>query len=54
LRQKNQNKKFLQYIQEKAYGVIAIYKESENWLNDGSLEVIVKVPSGMIMDFMTN
>lgn len=35
----------------KAYGVISVYKESENWLNDGSLEVIVKVPSGMIMDF---
>ena len=35
----------------KAYGVVAIYKESENWLNDGSLEVIVKVPAGMIMDF---
>jgi ribosome maturation protein SDO1 len=35
----------------KAYGVVAIYKVSENWLNDGSLEVIVEVPSGMIMDF---
>ncbi|MFH1503497.1 MAG: ribosome assembly factor SBDS [Candidatus Diapherotrites archaeon] len=35
----------------KAYGVISLYKESENWLNDGSLEVIVKVPSGMIMEF---
>lgn len=35
----------------KAYGVISLYKESENWMNDGSLEVIVKVPSGMIMDF---
>ena len=35
----------------KAYGVISQYKESENWLNDGSLEVIVKVPAGMIMDF---
>jgi ribosome maturation protein SDO1 len=35
----------------KAYGVISQYKESENWLNDGSLEVVVKVPAGMIMDF---
>lgn len=35
----------------KAYGVISTYKETENWLNDGSLEVTVKVPSGMIMDF---
>ena len=35
----------------KAYGIVSIYKESENWLNDGSLEIIVKVPSGMIMEF---
>ena len=35
----------------KAYGVISTYKETENWLNDGSLEVVVKVPAGMIMDF---
>lgn len=35
----------------RAYGVISNYKESENWLNDGSLEVVVKVPSGMILDF---
>ena len=25
----------------KAYGLVAQYKESENWLNDGSLEIIV-------------
>lgn len=35
----------------KAYGVISQYKEKENWLSDGSLEVVVKVPSGMIMGF---
>jgi ribosome maturation protein SDO1 len=35
----------------KAYGVIAQYKKDENWLNDGSLQVIVEVPSGMIMNF---
>ncbi len=35
----------------KAYGVISQYKEEENWLNDGSLEVIVNVPAGIIMDF---
>jgi len=35
----------------KVYGIITNYKESENWLNDGSLEVVVKVPSGAIMDF---
>lgn len=35
----------------KAYGVISQYKEEEKWLNDGSLEVIVNIPSGIIMDF---
>ena len=35
----------------KVYGIINQYKESENWLGDGSLEVVVHVPSGMIMDF---
>lgn len=35
----------------KAYGVISPYKEKEEWLNDGSLEVIVKIPAGIIMDF---
>ena len=33
------------------YGVVNQYKEGENWLDDGSLEVVVNVPSGMIMDF---
>lgn len=35
----------------KVYGTINQYKEEEKWLNDGSLEVIVNVPAGMIMDF---
>ncbi len=35
----------------KAYSIIGQYKEEENWLNDGSLEVIVNIPAGMIMDF---
>jgi ribosome maturation protein SDO1 len=35
----------------KAYSVISQYKENENWLNDGSLEVVVKVPAGLIMEF---
>ncbi len=35
----------------KAYGVISQYKEEENWKDDGSLEVVVSVPSGLIMDF---
>ncbi len=35
----------------KVYNIISQYKEEENWLNDGSLEVIVNIPAGMIMDF---
>jgi len=35
----------------KAYGVITQYKESESWKDDGSLEVVVSVPSGIVMDF---
>jgi ribosome maturation protein SDO1 len=33
------------------YGLVQQYKEKENWLNDGSLEVVVNVPAGLIMDF---
>jgi ribosome maturation protein SDO1 len=35
----------------KVYGLIQQYKEKENWLDDGSLEAIVKIPAGLIMDF---
>jgi ribosome maturation protein SDO1 len=35
----------------KVYGVINEFKEEEKWLDDGSLEVKVDVPSGMILDF---
>jgi len=35
----------------KVYGLFNQYKEKENWLNDGSLEVIIKMPSGLIMGF---
>lgn len=35
----------------KVYGLVSQYREKENWLNDGSLEVIVKIPAGLIMDF---
>ncbi|MBU3907531.1 MAG: ribosome assembly factor SBDS [Nanoarchaeota archaeon] len=35
----------------KAYGVINQYKEKENWLPDGSLEAIISIPAGLIMDF---
>lgn len=35
----------------KGYGVVAQYKESEKWQDDGSLETIVSIPSGIAMDF---
>jgi ribosome maturation protein SDO1 len=35
----------------KAYGLLNQYQEKEKWLDDGSLESIVAVPSGMIMEF---
>jgi len=35
----------------KPYGVISQYKEKEDWLSNGDLEVIVKVPAGLLMDF---
>lgn len=35
----------------KAYGVISQYKEFEKWLDNGDLEVVVQVPSGIIIDF---
>ena len=35
----------------KVYGLINQYKEQENWLPNGDLEVNVNIPSGMIMDF---
>ena len=35
----------------KAYGVTNQYKEEENWLNNGDLQVIVNIPAGMIMNF---
>ena len=34
-----------------AYGAISQYKEKETWLDNGDLEVIVNIPSGMVMDF---
>ena len=35
----------------KAYGVITQYKEEEKWLDNGDLQVVVEVPSGIIIDF---
>ena len=33
------------------YGLIKDYKESEEWLPNGSLEVVLNLPSGMQLDF---
>jgi ribosome maturation protein SDO1 len=35
----------------KAYGIFNQYKENENWLGNGDLEVTVNIPSGLLMDF---
>ncbi len=35
----------------KVYGLVAQYKEKENWLNDGSLEVVVNIPGEIVIDF---
>ena len=35
----------------KVYGLINQYKEEENWLSNGDLEVTLKIPSGITMDF---
>jgi len=35
----------------KIYGILNQYKESENWLSNGDLEVIVNVPLGLLIDF---
>ncbi len=35
----------------KVYGLLSQYKEKENWLNDGSLEVIVSIPAGITLEF---
>ena len=35
----------------KVYGVIGQYKESEDWLDNGDLAVVSKVPAGLVMDF---
>ena len=33
------------------YGLVQEYKEKEEWLSDGSLEVILNIPVGITMDF---
>ena len=35
----------------KAYGLVSQYKDKENWLDNGDLEIIAEVPSGIIIDF---
>jgi ribosome maturation protein SDO1 len=35
----------------KAYGIFNQYKENENWLGNGDLEVTINIPSGLVMDF---
>lgn len=35
----------------KVYGLISQYKDDEKWLDNGDLEITVRVPSGMIMNF---
>ncbi|NPE26981.1 ribosome assembly factor SBDS [Methanococcoides sp. SA1] len=35
----------------KAYGIVKEFKVSEDWKNNGDVEVVVEVPSGLIMDF---
>ncbi|MCK4650202.1 ribosome assembly factor SBDS [Candidatus Pacearchaeota archaeon] len=35
----------------KAYGVVKEFMIREDWKNNGDLEVVVEVPSGLVMDF---
>jgi len=34
-----------------AYGVVQQYKQEENWLSNGDLEITVNVPAGIVIDF---
>jgi ribosome maturation protein Sdo1 len=33
------------------YGLLKEYKESEEWLANGSLQAILNIPAGMQLDF---
>jgi len=33
------------------YGILKDYKESEEWLSNGNLQVILNIPAGMLIDF---
>jgi len=35
----------------KVYGLVQEYKEKENWLSNGDLEVVVNIPVGLQEDF---
>lgn len=35
----------------KVYGMVSQYKEEENWLSNGDLEIFLSIPSGMVIDF---
>ena len=35
----------------RAYGLVSQYKEQEEWKDDGSLEVVLNIPQGHLMDF---
>lgn len=35
----------------KAYGIVSPYKISEDWLSDGSLQCIIQIPAGLLMEF---
>ncbi|MBU0977873.1 MAG: ribosome assembly factor SBDS [Nanoarchaeota archaeon] len=34
-----------------AYGIIQEYKESEEWLPNGNLRVVISIPAGLVMNF---
>jgi len=35
----------------KAYNLVQPYKEKENWLDNGDLQIIINLPSGLQMEF---
>ncbi len=35
----------------RVYGLVQEYKEKEDWLSDGSLEIVLNIPVGVQMDF---
>ena len=35
----------------KAYGIVSPYKQSEDWLPNGDLQVVVAIPAGLILEF---